>query len=52
MLFFLRPKFRISRLPDNKILRCLLFLLFPRCYTVLDEDFPELDDSYWENETE
>lgn len=50
MFFFLRPKFRISRLPDSKILRCLLFFLFPRCYIVLNENFPELEDSFWDDE--
>ena len=50
MFFFLRPKFRISRLPDSKILRCLLFFLFPRCYIVLNENFPELEDSFLDDE--
>lgn len=49
MFFFLRPTFKISQLPDSKFLQALLFFLFPRGYLVLDEDFPELEDSYWED---
>lgn len=49
MLFFLRPKFKISKLPSSKILCALLFFLFPRCYLVLDEDFPESEDDFWES---
>ena len=49
MFFFLRPKFKISKLPNSQFLCALLFFLFPRCHIVLDEDFPELDDSFWDD---
>ncbi len=48
MFFFLKPKFKLSKLPDSKILCTLLFFVFPRCSIMLDEDFPELSNSYWE----
>lgn len=50
MFFFLKPTFKLSKLPDSKILCALLFFLFPRGSIVLDEDFPELSDSFWEND--
>lgn len=50
MFFFLRPKFKISKLPNSKLLCTLLFFLFPRCYIVPDEYFPEPDDSFWDDE--
>ena len=48
MFFFLRPKFDINKLPENRILLFLLFILFPLAILVFNEN--EIDESFWDDE--
>lgn len=49
MFFFLRPKFNITGFWATHVPWPILFFLFPRGYIVLNEEFPEMEDSYWED---
>ena len=46
MFFFLKASFDINKLPQNRLLCFLLFLLFPRAEYVWNEA-PMDDEEFW-----
>lgn len=50
MFFFIRPKFKIDGFWVSHIPLSVLFFFFPFGYLVLNEEFPELEDGYWDED--